>query len=161
GEQLACSRKVFRAGRLGQKSVVTNAMEALRQDVDEEAADELACGERHYFLARSARATKNLVVLRHAVVVEPNTSAIWKGNKVGMGREIAKEGLGSGERGLCVDIPFALAQRREVARERLGFGEMGILVEELQLAGLMRCEELRKHQAAEQLGEDPDRQKEA
>jgi hypothetical protein len=34
-------------------SVVTNAMEALWQEVDEEAADELACGERHDFVARS------------------------------------------------------------------------------------------------------------
>jgi hypothetical protein len=57
GEQLAGSRQVFRAGRLGQKSVVTDAMEALWRNVDEEAADKLTCCERHDFVARSAVAT--------------------------------------------------------------------------------------------------------
>jgi hypothetical protein len=47
------ARKVFRAGRLGQKSVVTDAMEALWQDVVEESADKLTCCERHHFVARS------------------------------------------------------------------------------------------------------------
>jgi hypothetical protein len=54
---------------LGQKSVVPNAMEALRQDVDEEAADKLACCERHDFVARSAVATIILVVERDAVLL--------------------------------------------------------------------------------------------
>jgi hypothetical protein len=47
------ARKVFHAGRLGQKSVVTDAMEALWQDVVEESADKLTCCERHHFVARS------------------------------------------------------------------------------------------------------------
>src|SRR5215831_21106643 len=90
GKQLARSRKVLRAGRLGQKSVVADAMEALRQDVDEEAADELACGERHDFVARSAVGTIILVVERDAVVVERNQSAIGDGNTVGIARQISK-----------------------------------------------------------------------
>jgi hypothetical protein len=74
GEQLARSRKVFRARRLGQKSVVTNAMEALRQDVDEEAADNAApsssvkrCGhERAYlcFMRGSRSRRRQLSILR-------------------------------------------------------------------------------------------------
>ena len=66
GEQLARSRKIFRAGRLGQKSVVTNAMEALRQDVAEETADELICCEGHDFVASSAVGTIIFVVERDA-----------------------------------------------------------------------------------------------
>ena len=84
GEQLAGSRQVFRAGRLGQKSVVTDAMEALWQDVDEEAADKLTCCERHDFVARSAVATIILVVEGDAVLVECNQSAIGDGNTVGI-----------------------------------------------------------------------------
>ena len=68
GEQLARSRKIFRTGRLGQKPVVTNAMEALRQDVGEEAADELTCCERHDFVASLAVATIILVTEGDAVV---------------------------------------------------------------------------------------------
>src|ERR1700751_553147 len=100
GEQLARSRKVFRARRLGQKSVVTNAMEALRQDVDEEAADKLACCERHDFVARSSVGTIILVVERDAVLVERNQSAVGGGNTVGVARQIGKHRLGSAERAL-------------------------------------------------------------
>jgi L-aminopeptidase/D-esterase-like protein len=100
GEQLARSRKVFRAGRLGQKSVVTNAMEALRQDVAEEAADKLTRCERHDFLARSAARTIILVVECDAVLVERKQSAIGDGNAVGIARQIGKNRLGSAERTL-------------------------------------------------------------
>src|SRR6516164_1607630 len=72
GEQFARLCKVFRARRLSQKSVVTNAMEALRQDVAEEAADKLACCERHDFVARSAVGTIIFVVERDTVLVERN-----------------------------------------------------------------------------------------
>src|SRR6516165_10985071 len=125
----------------------------------EEAADELICCERHDFVARSAVATIILVTEGDAVLVERNQSPIGDGNTVGVARQIGKNCLGSAERALRVNIPFSPAQRREIARESFAFGEMGILVEELQLAGLMRCEELRKHQPAEQLGEYPYRQK--
>src|SRR6516164_7665036 len=98
-------------------------MEALRQDVAEEAADKLACCERHDFVARSAVGTIIFVVERDTVLVERNQSAIRDGNTVGVARQIGKH--------------------------RLRSAEMGILVEELQLAGLMRGDELGKHQPAE------------
>ena len=56
-----------RAGRLGQKSLVTNAMEALWQDVAEETADELTCCEGHDFVAGSAVGTIIFVVEGDAV----------------------------------------------------------------------------------------------
>src|SRR5450756_1875015 len=46
-EQLACSRDVLGAPSAGKQTVVANAVEAVRQHVDEEAADELVAGERH------------------------------------------------------------------------------------------------------------------
>ena len=101
GEQLACSRKIFRAARLGQQSVVTNAMEAVRQDVDEEAADKLTCCERHDFAARLAVGTIILVVEGDAVVVERNQSAIGDGNTVGIARQIGEYRLGSAEWGFA------------------------------------------------------------
>src|ERR1700747_1439831 len=85
GEQLARSRKLFRAGRLGQKSVVTNAMEALRQDVAEETADELTCCERHDFVARSAAI---ILVAERDAGLKRNQSAIGDGNTVDVARQI-------------------------------------------------------------------------
>src|SRR5579863_2239945 len=46
-EQLAQPGDVMRAGAAGQQAVVANAVEAVRQDVNEEAANELGDGERH------------------------------------------------------------------------------------------------------------------
>src|SRR5918994_4381565 len=47
GEQLARPRDVVGAGGLGEQPVMADAMEALRQDVAEEAADELVRCEGH------------------------------------------------------------------------------------------------------------------
>src|SRR5450631_421515 len=46
-EQAARSGDVVGAGAAGEQAVVTDAVEAVRQDVDQESADELGGGERH------------------------------------------------------------------------------------------------------------------
>ena len=46
-EQLARSRGVLGARAAGEQAVVTDAVEAAGQHVDEKASDELACIERH------------------------------------------------------------------------------------------------------------------
>jgi len=38
----------------GEQAVMADAVEALRQDMDEEAADELVCCERHHLVAIGA-----------------------------------------------------------------------------------------------------------
>src|SRR5262249_31790221 len=57
------SCKVFCAERLGQQSVVTNAMEALWQDVaNKETANKFICCERHDLVARLTVGTIIFVV---------------------------------------------------------------------------------------------------
>ena len=46
GEQLAGSRDVVGSVTVGEQPIVSDAMEALRQHVDQEAPDELVGGER-------------------------------------------------------------------------------------------------------------------
>jgi hypothetical protein len=46
-EQLTRARDIVGARAFGEQAVVTNAVQTLGQDVDQEAADELVCGERH------------------------------------------------------------------------------------------------------------------
>src|SRR5206468_6575347 len=88
GEQLARPREGVRAGGFGQESVVTDAMEAFWQDVDEEAADELVCCERHDLVARSAVGTIILVTEGDAVLVEGDELAVRDGDAVGVARQI-------------------------------------------------------------------------
>ena len=48
GEQLTCPGDVLGTLAAGEEAVVANAMEAAREHMDQEAADELAVGERHH-----------------------------------------------------------------------------------------------------------------
>src|SRR5919106_3315503 len=54
GEQFACACDVAGTGRFGKQAVVADAVEAFRQHVDEEAADELVCCERHPLVSVAA-----------------------------------------------------------------------------------------------------------
>ena len=62
-------RDVVGRGRFGEQPVVADAMEALRQDVAEEAADELTGCEGHDLVPRAAVSAIVLVLEGDAVVV--------------------------------------------------------------------------------------------
>src|SRR5262249_36920656 len=75
-EQFAGPCDVVGAGGLGQQAVVADAEEALGQDVDEESADELVCGECHALVSISALDTVVLPLEGDAVLVECDQAAI-------------------------------------------------------------------------------------
>jgi hypothetical protein len=132
-EQFTGERDVGGAGGLGQKTVVANAVEAARQDVDQEAADELVCCQRHQFVSIAAFDPIILPLEGDAAAVERDQAAVGDGDTVGVAREIGQHGLGSTERPLGIDHPFDLAQRCQVCREGLRIGERRVIAEELKL----------------------------
>src|SRR6266478_2814287 len=98
--QFACPRDVVGTGGFGEQPVVADAMEALRQDVAEEAADELAGCEGHELVARTAVGTIVLVLEGDAALVAGDQPAVGDGDAVGVARQISEHGLGSAKRGL-------------------------------------------------------------
>jgi hypothetical protein len=121
---------------------VADAVEALRQDVDQEAADELAGGECHDLLA-----TIGTIVLPSegdTGAVAGDQPAVGDGDAMGVARQIGQHGLWPAERTLRVDDPFGSAQRRQVSRERLRVGEGGMAAEELETAGLVGSSDLQR-----------------
>ena len=118
--KLAGARDVGGAVAIGEQPVVADAMEALRQDVHQEAADELVRGERHRLVAGGAVGAIILVSEGDAVVVAGDQSAVGDGDAVGVARQISEHRLGSAERRLEVDVPLDLARRRQIGGE--GFG---------------------------------------
>src|SRR6266404_6184287 len=76
GEQFACPRDVVGTGGFGEQPVVADAMEALRQDVAEEAADELVGCEGHELVARTAVGTIVLVLEGNAAPVAGDQPAV-------------------------------------------------------------------------------------
>jgi hypothetical protein len=54
GERIAGACDIGRTVAIGEQAIVSDAVEAVRQDVDEEAADELVGGKRHRLVAGAA-----------------------------------------------------------------------------------------------------------
>src|SRR5271167_4663473 len=148
-EQLAGAIDVVGASSLGEQTVVADAVQALGQDVDEEAADELVYCERHRLVAIGAFEPIVLVFEADSVFVEREQPAVGDGDAVGVAGQIRQYRLGSGEGPFAVDVPSGLAQRRQQGGEGSALGEMTMLAEELQLTAGMRSEKLFQHQPAE------------
>src|ERR1700688_2207709 len=94
----------------GEQAIVADAVEARRQYVDQESADEFGSGECHYLLAIASFSAIGLPSEGHAVAVAGNQSAVGDGDAVGIARQIGKYGLWPAERALGIDHPFDAAQ---------------------------------------------------
>src|SRR5207253_11164807 len=75
GEQFAGSGDVVGSRAAGEQAVVTDTVEAVWQDVDQEAADELADGQYHDLLAITTMGTIVLPSEGDAVVADCDQSA--------------------------------------------------------------------------------------
>ena len=109
-EQLASVRNVCGSVAGGEQPIVSNAMEALRQHVDQEAPDELVGFQRHGLVAAWPLDPIVLVLEGDAVIVGGQQPAIGDRDAVGVARQVAQHLRGPGERLFRVDYPFDLAQ---------------------------------------------------
>jgi hypothetical protein len=105
-EQLAHPGDVMRAGAAGQQAVVANAVEAARQHVNEEAANELGDGKRHRLLAIAPLDPVILPFERDRAVSKRNQPAIGDGDAMGVARQIGQNGRGTTEWSLGIDDPI-------------------------------------------------------
>ena len=85
GEQLAHAGDVVGASAFGEQAVVPDAVQALWQHVDEEAADKLLGGERHLLISIAAFDAVVLPLEGDALLVEGNQATVGDGNTVGVG----------------------------------------------------------------------------
>jgi len=136
--------------RTGEQAVMPDAVEAARQDVDQEAADELVGRQRHDLLTFSAIAAIILVPECHASLVEADEPPVRDGNAVRVAREIGQHRLRPREGRFGIDYPALLTDGREMAQERLAGGEMCVCAEEGQLASVKQRQQACEEQPAEQ-----------
>src|SRR5271165_5358775 len=85
-EQLAHAGDVLGADAAGEQAVMANAMKAGRQDMNEEAADELVLGEPHDLLPGAAIGAVILVFEGDAVAVASQQAAVRDGDAAGIRR---------------------------------------------------------------------------
>jgi len=108
---------------------VADAVEALGQDVEQEAADELVRRERHGLVAIAPFEPIVLPCEGDAVVVGRDQATVGDRDAVGVARQIGEHGLRSGERSLGVDEPPRRPERGEEGGEGIGVGETSVLAE--------------------------------
>ena len=73
---------------------MADAVEAVGQDVHQEASDEFVGVQRHGAMAVGAVAPVVLVAERHARLVERDQAAVRDGDAVGVARQIGQHGFG-------------------------------------------------------------------
>ena len=95
GEQLARACDICGSVAAGEQSIVPDAMEALGQDVDQEAADELICCQRHGCVSIRPLDTIVLVPEGDAVRIGGDEPAIGDCDAVGVAGEITQDLPGS------------------------------------------------------------------
>src|SRR5271154_176373 len=127
GEQLARLGDVGGAVAVGEQPVVADAMEALRQHVHQEPADELVRRQLHRFPAARTFDTIVLPAVRHASIISSDEPAIRDGDAMSVAREIAQHLLWPGERLFAVDDPLDSAQRCQKLKVRLSASPAWVL----------------------------------
>ena len=130
-EQAAAQRQFVGAMTIGEQPVMANAIEPVRQDVKQEAADELAGGERHGLALCWSGLAVVLPAEDDMLIGEFDEPAVADGDAVGIAGQIGQHLFGASERALGKDHPFALAKRRETGHERRAIRVRGEIVEEL------------------------------
>jgi hypothetical protein len=87
-QKLARGGDALGLGGAGEEAVMADAMEGLRQDVDEEAADELAGGERHGGVTLTPFGAVVLDSERHGPGIGLDEATVRDGDAVGVAGQI-------------------------------------------------------------------------
>jgi hypothetical protein len=158
-EEPTTERKLGGAVAVGEEAVVADAMKAVRQGVQQEAADELVGRQCHDLRAAVVTVippTEGDLIVGHA-----DQACVGYGDAMGIAAEIGQHLLGVAEGWLGVDDPIDAPQLAEPACEGDGFGECRKLAEETEFAGREVGAQRVEEEPPEQPREDTHRQKEA
>jgi hypothetical protein len=94
-----------------EKAEVADTDQALRQNVDQESAQELISGDRHDFLLAAMRIV--FPAKRDSIILKRNQSMVGDGDAVGIASEIVQNMFGTAEGWLGVDDPVLMEELSE------------------------------------------------
>src|SRR3984957_10793882 len=114
-EKFATTGELVLTVAVAEQAVITDPLEAAGQDMDEEAADELVGIQCHRLLL--AAATIILPLEANLAILDIKDTIVGNGDAVCIAADILQDLLRSGERALCIDRPFGLADRGQVTLE--------------------------------------------
>jgi len=156
-DELTAPCEVLTSCWVGEQSVVSDAHQSGRQDVEQEAAEKLLHVEGHEPFRVASCAV--VPAKGHAIAVEGDESLVGDGHAVGVAAEVAQHLPGSGEGRLAVDDPvFAGGSSKSSVRVDV-IAAQGLVVEaRLESAQQLGAEELRQDPHGKQKtapGRDP------
>ena len=140
-EQDSAKRELFCAVAIGKHPVITNAVEAVRQNVEEEAAYKFTRLKPHDFALVTA--AHPIIVAMEADVAFIHTEQPTVGDRDAMRvpRKIGEDMLGTGEGMFRVNDPAGSAQWRQSGGEHLRIVEARDSGKEAQFSSVERCSE--------------------
>jgi len=143
---------------VGEEAEVADADEAAWHEVQQEAAQELVCGQAHDALPVAMRGVSPAEA--DLAVSEGDQPAVGDADAMGVGAEVAQRVLGSAEGPLGVDDPVVTEQDSEPCGEAAWFRERCEVAVELQLAFAERSLKPGEELAPEDTAEHLDRKEE-
>src|SRR6202521_6173992 len=149
-EQASAKCKLVGAMSVGKEAVVANAMEAIRQHMEEKAANELGDRDSDDFALVIAAFPIVLPAEGDVGLVEIEPSTVGDRDAMSVAREIGQDLLGTGEELFGIDDPFGCAQGRESGGKCLRLVETDEISKELQFTGIECCRQTFEEQAPEQ-----------
>ena len=132
GQQSATQFQLLGAMAIREKAVMSDAVEAVRQGVQQEAPDELVGIERHDL--DLAAMTIVLPAERDPAVGHTDKPRIGDGDAMGVAAEIGQHLPGATEGRFGVDDPFDMTDLCQPAAERGGRHQPGEVAKEAQIA---------------------------
>jgi hypothetical protein len=110
---------------------VTDANQSFGQNVDQESAEKLFCGNSHNLLLAAVGII--LPSERHSIILEANESMVGDRDAVGIAREIMQNMFGAAEGWLGVDDPVLAEKLSQKSAEGTRFRETPERAVELEL----------------------------
>ena len=158
-EQQAAAQQRSGPLAVGEEAEVADADQAFRQNVDEEAPQELVGRDHHDLLLADGCVV--LPAEGDLIVLEADEAMVRDRDTVGVAGEIVENVFGTTEGRLGVDDPVLGKELSEEMLEAFGCSEFLERAVELELALEQKLLEFGGELAAEDAAQDPDRQEEA
>ncbi len=159
-EQGAATGEVGGPEAIGEQSIVANALEAGRQDMEQEAPDELRRLERHGAAAVWIGGAIVLVLESNVLIVVMEQPLIGEGDAMGVSAQVFNDMGGAAKGRFGVDDPLAGADGSQEVVEGVGIQQGVQLAMEVELTCVIGPLKSFEKEAAEKPGQDSNAEKE-
>jgi hypothetical protein len=141
-QQFVRPSQVLGANFIGEQSIVTDAVKATGQDMQEKAPDEFVRGQGHGLVAITLWGAIVFPLEGDTPLITGDQTAVGDRHSMGVARQISEHGIRSSKGAFGIDDPVDIAHWADEAGERWRIAKCLVACEELQLSGVVGRAEL-------------------